>query len=76
MNTGCSLIGFRCNIIGYADDLVLLNPSGALHILLNKLHSLLSERRLKLNVDKWTVIVFGTRESDIKTKILGLQDRS
>ena len=43
MNMGCSSNGFRCNIFGYEDDLVLLaSLSGALQVLLNKLHSLLN----------------------------------
>ena len=63
MNMGCSLNGFRCNNIGYADNLVLLVPSsGALQVILNKLHSLLIERGLKINVDKCAVIVIGTRK--------------
>ena len=53
MDMGCSLNGFRCNILGYEEDLVLLaSSSRALQVLLNKFHSLLNERGLKINVDK------------------------
>ena len=65
MNMGCFFNDIRCNIIGYANDLVLLDPSsGALQVLLNKLQSLLNERGLKIIVEKCPVIVFETSKSD------------
>ena len=64
---GCSLNGFWSNIIGYADDLVLLAPqSEALQVIMNKLHQLPNERGLKINVGNCAVIVYGILKSERK----------
>ena len=58
MDTECFLNSYKCYLIGFADDSVLLAPSsGAPKILPNKFYALLNKWRLKINIDKCAVNV-------------------
>ena len=55
----CTLICSKVNILGYADDLVLVAPTAqALQLLLNALTSKISTLSLLVNVQKSCNIVF------------------
>ena len=62
-NVGCSLCYYMLNIIGYADDLVLLVPtSRGLQILLDKLTDMLNDLCLILNVTKSACMIFRAKK--------------
>ena len=58
-NVGCSLGGYKLNILAYADDIVLIAPTAeGLQVLMNKLGTLVKEHSLKINKNKTLHIVF------------------
>ena len=64
---GCSLTAYKCNILCYADDIVLLCPSAnGLQFLINKLCFMLTKLCLQLNVNKSLYIVFRKRKNKKK----------
>ena len=79
LQVGCSLQHIRMNILGYADDLILLCPSAnGLQFLIDKLFIMLSHLCLKLNVEKSVYIVF-RRKRSLKTEfnqVIFLEDRT
>ena len=59
MTAGCSLMGYKTNVICYADDILLLAPSATgLRTLLDTLYYNLSSLCLKVNAQKSKCIVF------------------
>jgi hypothetical protein len=58
-NVGCNIGGIFCNILAYADDIVLLAPSwGALQCLINLLNSCAIDIDMSCNVAKTVCMVF------------------
>ena len=59
MTVGCSLNGYKVNIIAYADDVFLLSPtSEGLQLILNQLQSMINDLCLSINVGKCEYIIF------------------
>ena len=68
LDVGCSLRSIKFNIIGYADDIMILCPSAnGLQFLIDKLYLMLSSLCLEVNVDKSVYLIF-RRKRNIKTK--------
>lgn len=62
MNIGCNICYYKLNIIGYADDIVLLFPSTrGLQTLLDKLSIMLKSICLVLNTTKSVYMIFRTK---------------
>lgn len=69
VDVGCFLDLFLINIIGYADDLVLISPSSkGLQILLNVLNEQLLINKLTLNVSKSKIMCFAKKPSKVNHK--------
>ena len=63
MTEGCSLYGYKTNIICYADDILLLSPSATgLQLMLNELSTHLDNLCLSVNPLKTKYIVFKHRK--------------
>ena len=61
LNAGCSIAMYKVNILGYADDIILICPSAnGLQFLMNKLYLMLDSLCLILNTDKSVYMVFKT----------------
>ena len=67
---GCTLNCSKVNILGYADDLVLVDPTDqALQLMLNALTSKLSTLSLQVNVQKSCNIVFRHSNKNVLTSL-------
>jgi endonuclease/exonuclease/phosphatase family metal-dependent hydrolase len=63
LNVGCNLSYYRINIIGYADDLALIAPSGkGLQIMINVVVFMLTKLCLSLNVSKSVTMIFKAKK--------------
>ena len=64
MSVGCRLNNVPCNIIGYADDMLLCAPSSSgLQKLVNKFCAILDALCLPINYDKSLYIIFKSRKN-------------
>ena len=64
MPEGCSLVGYKTNMICFADDIILMAPSSSgLQLLIDKLTEKVSSLCLKINQDKSQFIVFECKGS-------------
>ena len=64
MNVGCSINGYKTNILGYADDIVVLAPSAiGIQMLLDTLNEKLTELCLKFNRGKSSYLMFNMKRS-------------
>ena len=64
MNVGCSINGYKTNILGYADDIVVLAPSATgIQMLLDALNEKLTELCLKFNRGKSSYLCFNLKRS-------------
>ena len=60
--SGCTIFGFKTNIICYADDIICLSPSvKGLQAILNKISDMLEYLCLSVNTDKSNFIVFRSK---------------
>lgn len=62
LHVGCCIDMYKTNIIGYADDMVLISPSvKGLQILLNEFFTMMSKLCLKVNASKSFYMIFKAR---------------
>ena len=65
LNEGCNLSTYKVNILGYADDIVLIAPTRkALQVIVNKLYELSSKLCLSINVNKTVYLVFKKEKNE------------
>ena len=76
LNWGCNLNLRKLNIIGYADDLIVMAPSPAgLQNILNSLGETLKALCLKINTDKSVHMVFKTNRAQVNSHKICLAGR-
>ena len=70
INVGCCFGFSRCNIIAYADDLVLLAETQAqMIILFDKLTTCIDKHFLKINKDKTKCVIFSNKMDELTENI-------
>ncbi len=63
LTAGCSIGLYKINILGYADDIILICPSAnGLQTLINKLYIMLNDLGLTLNTSKSVYMIFKARK--------------
>ena len=67
---GCYLGINKINVQAYADDIVLISSSvSSLQKLINKMHALMNEHELFINVNKTVVMIFNNKVSRINKQV-------
>ena len=67
---GCYLGINKINVQAYADDIVLISSSvSSLQKLINKMHALINEYELFINVNKTVVMIFNNKVSRINKQV-------
>ena len=65
-NEGCFLGSSRCNILAYADDIILIAPSaGGLQKLVSVIEESIKKHKLCINIEKSKYIIFKYRKKSV-----------